>query len=289
MVRAVAAKGALRAVAATTTRLVEEARRRHGTSATATAALGRALTAAVLLSAGLKDRGRVTVRVAGDGPLSPVVAEASVEGHVRGYLRNPTFDLSPNAQGKLDVAGGVGRRGTIHVVRDLGLKEPYVGSSPLVSGLIAEDLTYFLHESDQTRSACALGVLVDVDLAVRAAGGFLVEALPPAEEEAVGRLEGNLVRMASVSALIDEGKSPEDILTAALEGLGVKILGRSPLEFRCRCSRDKARALLAALGEEELRDMLAEGRSEMTCRFCNERYLFSGDELAEILESLETS
>ena len=285
LVRAVAADGQVRAFACRTTTLCEEGRRRHDTWPTASAALGRVLTGAAILGALLKREERVTLQVLGDGPLGSAVAEADAQGRVRGYVRNPHIDLPPTAEGKFDVAGAVGRNGSLYVLRDLGLKEPYRGSVPLVSGEIAEDLTYYFARSEQTPSAVALGVLVERDQSVRAAGGYLVQLLPGADPRLAGELERAVTRTGQVSSLVDAGCGPEEILSALLSSLGWKELGRLPLMYQCRCQRERLGRVLTALGPQELEELSQKPEgAELVCRFCGERYLFSPGELVELAD-----
>ncbi len=290
-VTALTTDGRVRVLAARTTRLVEEARRRHDASPTAVAALGRVLTAAALLGLTLKDRGTVTLRLVGDGPIGGLIAEADAEGNVRGYARNPRADLPPTPDGKLDVGGLVGRNGFCSVIRDMALREPYVSTSPLVSGEVGEDLTRHLVESEQTPAAVALGVLVGKS-GVAAAGGLFVQLLPPPasgdpaarREDAAttARLEASLGRMASVSRLVEQGLGPEDLAERVLAGLPHRILARRRLRFRCRCSRDRAQGLLAGIAPDELEELKASGEgAELTCRFCGEVYRFSAADVEE--------
>lgn len=274
----------MRALAAVTTGLAGEAARRHDTWPVATAALGRALTGAALLGAGLKGKESVTLRIDGGGPLGGLIADADGDGNVRGYVRNPHLDLPPNALGKLDVGAAVGRDGFLHVTRDMGLKDMYTGTSALVSGEIAEDITYYLWSSEQTPSAVALGVLVDPDGAVRAAGGYMVQLLPGTGEDERRRLEENLQALGSVSLAVERGMTPEELLAGALQGLDVKLLDRQELRFRCRCSRERAAGILLGLGPDELREMLErDGGAELRCEFCAEVYRFDAAELTELL------
>ncbi|MCL6449814.1 MAG: Hsp33 family molecular chaperone HslO [Acetobacteraceae bacterium] len=284
LVRATAEGGAVRVLAALTTRLVEEARRRHGTWPTATAALGRAITAAALLGATLKGRQTVTLRVLGDGPVGGIVADADAWGRVRGYLKNPQVDLPLKPHGKLDVGGAVGRRGFLHVVRDYGLKEPYAGSCPLVTGEIAEDLTAYFARSEQTPSAVGLGVLVGKGGRVRAAGGFVVQLLAGAPDSLAARVEAAVQRVSSVSGLIEAVRNPVGLASRVLEGFTLRVLGRRRLRFSCRCSRAKTRELLVVLGLEELRELYRTRRgAEMVCRFCGRAYRFSGRHLLQLM------
>lgn len=284
-VTALTKDGRVRVLAARTTRLVEEARRRHGASPTAVAALGRVLTAAALLGLTLKDRGTVTLRLVGDGPIGGLIAEADAEGNVRGYAKNPRADLPPTPESKLDVGGLVGRNGFCSVIRDMALREPYVSTSPLVSGEVGEDLTRHLVESEQTPAAVALGVLVG-RAGVAAAGGLFVQLLPaPASGNSAAttaRLEASLGRMASVSRVIEEGLGPEELAGRVLAGLPHRVLAKRRLRFRCRCSRDKAQSLLAGIAPGELKELRASGEgAELTCRFCGEVYRFSAADVEE--------
>ena len=284
LVRAVAGDGLVRALACRTTRLVEEARRRHDTWPTATAALGRVLTATALLAAQLKDGDSVTVRVAGSGPLGALLATGEPDGSVRGYVRNPHVDLPLRPDGKLDVGGAVGLPGFLHVTRDLGLGRPYTGSVPLVSGEIGDDLTSFLVRSDQTPSVVGLGVLVNPDGQVRAAGGFVVQLLPGHHEDWARRLEDNVRALSGVSRLIDAGMTPEAILERGMAGLAPRILERQPLRFRCRCSRERVERALLSLGAAELEAMLREdGGAELRCHFCGATYRVSEEQMKGLL------
>lgn len=284
LVRATGAGGHIRAVAAVTTQLVEEARRRHQTSPTATAALGRAMTGAALLGANLKGKDIITLRIHGDGPLGGIVVDADANGHLRGYVKHPRADLELNAVGKLDVGGAVGRNGFLYVTRDLGLKEMYTGTAPLVTGEIGDDITHYLWTSEQTPSAVALGVLIETDLSVKAAGGYLLQVMPAAGEEERARIEQNLRSLGAVSAAVNAGMDAAELLARALEGLDYHLLDRQPLTFQCRCSRDRAADILVSLGQAELESMVREhGEAEMRCEFCAEVYRFNRAELEEIL------
>lgn len=288
LVRATAAGGNARFLAAVTTALVAEAVRRHGTWPVVSAALGRALTGAALLGAGLKGRESVTLRIDGGGPIGGLIAEADGEGNVRGYARNPRVDLALNAEGKLDVGAAVGREGFVHVTRDMGLKEMYTGTSPLVSGEIAEDLTHYLWRSEQTPSAVALGVLVEAGGGVRAAGGYLLQLLPGADAEVRAHLEANLQALGAVSLAVDAGSTPEALMATALRGMDHKLLDRQELRFRCRCSRSRAEAILLSLGAAELGRLLAEdGGAELRCEFCAAVYPFDAGELAALLAAAQ--
>ncbi|MGB9858531.1 MAG: Hsp33 family molecular chaperone HslO [Moorellaceae bacterium] len=283
LVRATAAEGEILALAARTTDLVQEARNLHRTSPVATAALGRVLTGAALMAATLKDGHSLTLRVEGDGPLGSIVAVAR-PGAVKGYVAEPQVDLPLKARGKLDVGRAVGK-GWLYVIKDLGLKEPYVGSVELVSGEIGEDLAYYFTASEQKPSAVGLGVMVEPDGRVGAAGGYLVQVLPEASQELAEALEKNIKEAGAVSRLISQGATPEDILYLLLKGYSFKIHQRDPLKFTCDCSRERLRNILLALGPEELKQLLAEqGGAEAKCAFCNRTYWFDRGEVAELLE-----
>jgi len=289
MIRGTAAGEQIRAVATVTTQTVEDARIRHTTSATATAALGRSLTGAALLGAGLKAGQSVMLRVLGDGPIGAIIAQADAEGHVRGYAMNPHADLPETGQRKLDVGGLVGRQGTLHVTRDLGMRTPYHGSAPLVSGEIAEDLAAYLASSEQIPSVVALGVLVDRDLHVLASGGLCVQVLPGASEEVITQLEDRARRLPPITHFVADGCAPEEILTATLGGLNPSIGTTSPVVFRCRCSRRRVEGMLCGLGADELTALLAqEGQAEVTCRFCGDRYVLSRLEVEALIAGLQT-
>jgi len=287
MVRATAAGERVRAIATVTTEMVEDARIRHATSATATAALGRTLTAAALLSAGLKDGQLVTLRVLGDGPAGSIITQADAAGRVRGYLMNPQADLPSTPARKLDVGGLVGRNGTLHVTRDLGMRTPYYGSAPLVSGEIAEDLAAYFARSEQVPSAVALGVLVGRDLRVLASGGLCVQALPGADPELVARLEARVRALPPITDLVAAGHTPEQLIEAALDGFASEAPSTGPVTFTCRCSRERVEGMLSVLGADELESLLAqEGQAEVTCRFCGDRYVLTEDEVRVLITAL---
>lgn len=280
--RTIAADGDVRGVAAVTTATVEEARRRHDTAPTATAALGRTLSATAMLGAGLKDGQRITVRVLGDGPLGGIIADGNGGGEVRGYVANPDVDLPVTARRKLDVGSAVGR-GTLHVTRDLGLRYPYHGSVPLISGEIGEDVARYLVVSEQVPSVVALGVLVNPDGEVRAAGGYILQVLPGAPDDLPPYLEQRVGRLPAVTELVRDGMEPQAILELALGELGPRSLGGSPIAFNCGCSRERVEAVLIALGKEEVERLIEEeGRAEVTCRFCGDRYVLGPAELRRL-------
>ncbi len=285
-VRGLTKDGAFRVFAADTKDIVEEARKRHRTTPTATAALGRALTAAALLGLDLKT-GRVMIQINGGGPLGEILAESDAEGHVRGLVQRPHVHLTPQ-RGKLLVGQAVGRNGYLSVTRDLGLKEPYQGSVALLSGEIAEDLSYYLTVSEQIPSAVALGVFVEEDNSVRAAGGFLIQTMPAATDEQITRTEEVLQKLPPVTTLLREGLTPEEILERIFGPGEVEILEKRPLAYRCRCSRERVEQALVALGPEELKALIQKGEpAKITCDFCGEVYYFDVPELEKLLETLE--
>ncbi len=283
--RAIAADGGVRGVAAVATATVEEARRRHDTAPTATAALGRTLTATAMLGAGLKDDQKITLRVLGDGPLGGIIADGNGGGAVRGYVANPDVDLPVTVRRKLDVGGAVGR-GTLHVTKDMGLRYPYHGSVPLISGEIGEDVARYLVVSEQVPSVVALGVLVNPDGEVRAAGGYILQVLPGAREDLPRYLEERVRALPPVTELVREGMEPQAILELALGELAPRSLGGSPMTFTCGCSRARVEAVLIALGKDEVETLIAEqGRAEVTCRFCGDRYVLGAEEMRRLFSA----
>src|SRR5256712_1983315 len=285
-IRSVTGDGAVRAMAAVTTATVEQARRRHGTAPTATAALGRTLTAAGLLGAALRVGQTIFVRILGDGPLGGVLATSDATGTVRGYVANPEVHLPLTSNGKLDVGRAVGR-GTLHVTLDLGLRSPYHGSVPLVSGEIAEDLASYLVVSHQIPSVVALGVLVAPTEQVMAAGGLIVQVMPGANERAVSYLDQRAKLLPAVTAMISGGNTPEEMVAAALGEMSSQGVERGIVRFRCRCSRRKVQRVLISLGESEIRDILAEqGQVEVRCNFCAARYLFDEEEAENLISGM---
>lgn len=288
-VRMITASGAAVCYSVDTTDMVGRAEYLHQTSAVVTAGLGRLLTAASIIGAGLKgEDNSVTLRVKGDGPVGSIVAVADANGNAKGYVENPIVELPLNQYGKLDVSGAVGKSGSLHVMKDLGMKEPYIGMIPLVSGEIAEDITSYFATSEQTPTVCALGVLVNPDLTVRAAGGYMVQLLPGAVEEDIAKLEENVGRLLSVTQMLDEGLNPEEIAHKVLEGMEPELLDKRSVEYRCDCNRGKVQQAIASLDVTELRAMLEEdGQAEVGCHFCNHKFLFGADSLREILEGKE--
>ncbi len=287
LIRGIDGKKSFRVFVVSSTNLVERSRNIHNTSPTATAALGRALTAAVIMGGTMKETSDIlTFKVKGDGPIGNIITVANNSGEVKGYVDNPYVDLPSRADGKLDVGGIVGKNGQLAVIRDLGLKEPYIGLSNLVSGEIAEDLVHYFYLSEQQPSAISLGVLVDKDISVRAAGGYMLQLLPNVEEEDIDRIEEILRNADPISNLIDRNLSPEEIMEELFGEFSIEILERKDIEFKCDCSRDKIEKVLISLGKEELEDIIEkDGQAEILCHFCNTKYNFSKEELLKLVNS----
>ena len=284
IVRAIAADSQIRAFAAVTTETVETARKDHNTSPVATAALGRLLTAGSMMGVMMKgDKDILTLQVKGDGLLQGITVTADSKGRVKGYVVEPDVIIPANAKGKLDVGGAVGH-GFLQVIKDMGLKEPYVGQVALQTGEIAEDLTYYFAASEQVPSAVGLGVLMNKDNTVRQAGGFIVQVMPFAEEETIAKLEANVQKIQSVTTLLEQGHTPESLLEQVLDGFDIEIDDRIPTEFYCNCSKERVEKALIGIGRKELNEMIQEGKEvELNCHFCNTNYTFSVEELKEIL------
>ena len=285
LIRATAANGQVRAFGVTSRELTETAKNAHDTSPVATAALGRLMSAAVMMGADLKgENDLLTLRMEGDGPMGGLLATADSHGNVKGYAFHPEVLLPPNAKGKLDVGGALGA-GMLSVVKDIGLKEPYVGQTNLVSGEIAEDLTYYYATSEQIPCSIALGVLMNKDNTVRQAGGFMIQLLPGASDELIDRLEERLGELPSITALLDAGKTPEEILFGLLGDFDLEILEKKPVQFHCDCSRERVERAIVSIGKKEIREMIEEGKPiEAGCQFCNKKYSFSVEELEELLQ-----
>ena len=289
LVRAISKDGFVKAAAVSTRALTERARQIHQTSPVATAALGRLLAAGSMMGNELKgDGSSVTLRIKGDGPLGTLLVVADNEGNVRGSVQNPQIDLPIREDGKLDVGGAVGHGGTLTVIKDLNLKEPYVGTVNLLGGEIAEDIAAYFVESEQIPTACALGVLIDRDQSVKAAGGYLIQLMPGAGEDTIAKVEGGIMAAGNVSAILEKDPDPEAMLRAVLSDFEVKVLEQEPVEYRCGCSRDRIERALLSLGRDELSAILAEqGSCDLTCQFCDRVYHFSGPELEGLIQSLE--
>ncbi|MDD7390731.1 MAG: Hsp33 family molecular chaperone HslO [Lachnospiraceae bacterium] len=285
LVRATAADNSIRAFAATTKDLVEHARQVHNTSPVATAALGRLMTAGVMMGSMMKgDDDLITLQIKGDGPIEGIVVTADSHGGVKGYVYNPEVLIHANAKGKLDVAGAVGK-GELRVIRDTGLKDPYVGTIELVSGEIAEDITYYFAASEQIPSAVALGVLMDRANYVKQAGGLIIQLMPFAPDELVDKLEQKIAQITSLTSLLDQGMTPEQILEFVLGDLGLEIMDKMPLEFSCNCSRERVEKAVISTGAAEMQDMIDEGKTiEVNCHFCGKKYEFSVEDLKGMLK-----
>jgi molecular chaperone Hsp33 len=285
LIRATAMEGKVRAFAVRATGIVDELSKRHGATPTATAALGRTVAAGLMIGAMLKGEEKLTIQIKGGGPIGQIVVDSNAHGEVRGYVDNPEVDLPLNELGKLDVSGAVGTEGFLNIIKDLGLKEPYRGSTPLISGELAEDFTYYFAKSEQTPSAVALGVLVGVDYSVTAAGGFVIQLLPGLSDDEISLIELQLSRVGPITSMLEQGMELEEILHRLLPE--VQVLGESEVVFRCKCSRERVGQTLISLGRSEIEQLLAEdGQAEVVCHFCNETYRFEGDELRMILEQL---
>ena len=286
LIRGNSTDGSIRVFTAITTDVVNEAHRIHQTSATVSAALGRLLTAGAILGSQLKsEQDSLTLQINGDGPVGMMTVVSNARSEVRGYVSNPIADLPPNSKGKLDVSGIIGQ-GFLSVIRDLDLKEPYIGKTPLISGEIAEDLTYYYAKSEQIPTAIALGVLVDTDLSVKAAGGYMIQLMPEATDETADRLTEIVENLPPVTDMIMNNMSAEDIAFAVTDGFDMVLELNSPSpEYKCNCSRDRMERALISLGKKELSDIIEEqGNAEMTCRFCDNVYEFSKDELLKLME-----
>lgn len=286
MVRATAADAQIRAFAVTSRELTEAARAAHNTSPVVTAALGRLMAGALMMGGMLKgEKDILTLQVRGAGPVHGITATADAAGHVKGYADNPQAMMPPNSVGKLDVGGVIGA-GVLHVMKDMGMKEPYVSTITLQTGEIADDLTYYFAASEQVPSVVALGVLMNRDNTVRQAGGFIVQLMPFTSEEIISRLEEKLTKITSVTELLEEGKTPEELLESVLGEFGLEITDRMPVSFRCDCSRERVEKVLLSLGKKDLQEMIDEGKEvELHCHFCNRNYTFSVEEVERLMKA----
>ncbi|KAB2489550.1 Hsp33 family molecular chaperone HslO [Priestia filamentosa] len=283
LVKALAYNGQIRAYAVQTTETVGEAQRRHNSWPTASAALGRAMTASVMMGAMLKGENKITVKVEGGGPIGAIIVDSDAKGHVRGYVSKPQTHFPSKAPGKLDVSRAVGSTGMLTVVKDLGLRDHFTGQVPLASGELGDDFTYYFASSEQVPSSVGLGVLVNPDNSILAAGGFIIQLMPGTDEETITAIEESLSKVPPISKLIQEGLSPEEILEKLLGKENVEVLETMPVEFSCHCSRERLSNALISLGVEELQAMIDEdGGAEAQCHFCNEEYQFTKEELEEL-------
>ena len=288
IVRAITADGLVKAAAITGRDLVERARNIHTLLPVATAALGRTLMAASLMGDAMKiDGSSLTLQIKGGGPLGTILAVSDEAGNVRGYVQNPHVELMEKAPGKLDVGRAVGETGSLTVIKDLGMKEPYVGTIDLLSGEIADDIAAYFVESEQIPTACALGVLVGTDQSVTSAGGYLIQLLPGAGEDIITKIEAGVQRVGSVSHALEGGLDGAGLLRAVLSDFDLEILETHPVEYRCYCSRDRVTRALISLGREELSSLIQEqGQAELTCQFCDQIYRYSKEDLEEILANM---
>lgn len=287
IVKALAYEGQFRVYAINATKTVGEAQRRHDTWSASSAALGRTIVGTLLLaSAGLKNEEKMTVIVNGDGLGGRILADANGKGDVKAYINNPHVSLDLNGNGKLDVTAVVGTEGTLTVIKDLGMKEPFSGQVPIVSGELGEDFTYYMANSEQVPSAIGLSVLVDTDESIKAAGGFMIQVMPDASDEAITRVEGNIAAIPLVSRLMESGETPEQILYRILGEENVHILEKMPVQFQCDCSRERFAEGLSSIGREELVDMIQEDHgAEVVCHFCGEKYHYSESDLQELVDA----
>ncbi len=288
LIRMLAKEAPVKATAITGRDLVERARQIHKTLPIGTAALGRSLMACSMMGNQLKEeKGAVTLRIKGDGPMGGITVVSDSEGNVRGYVVDGTVDLPLKSNGKLDVGGAVGETGSLTVIKDLGLKEPYVGTIELVSGEIADDVAAYFVESEQIPTACALGVLVDTDQSVLCAGGYLIQLLPGADESIIRQIEMGVARVGAVTDALRGGLDAEGLLREVLRDFNMEVVERSPVEYRCYCSHDRVTRALISLGRKELTEMLEEqGEAELTCQFCDKVYHYDTSELEELLSKI---
>ena len=280
--------GFVKAVAIRSTEMVQRAVKIHGTTANATAAFGRALTASSMMGNMQKvENGSMTLQIRGGGPIGTITCVSDPEGNVRGCVTNPCVPLVEKYPGKLDVGATVGTNGTLTVIRDLQMKEPYIGSTQLVSGEIGDDVTAYFAQSEQTPTACALGVLVDVDQSVKVAGGYLLQLLPGAPDEVIDKLEQGIQRAGAVTTMLEQGMTPEDILGQVCGDLGIVFMEIQEVSYKCYCSRERVTQALISLGKEELTQIKDEGETfPVECQFCDEKYLFTPDDVAALLQRI---
>lgn len=284
LVRATAADAQVRAFAVTSRDLVEEARSRHNLSPVVTAALGRLMTGACLMGSMLKgEKDVLTLQISGDGPVRGMTVTADSQGNVKGYAQSPQAMMPPNAQGKLDVGGVIGK-GYLTVIKDMGMKDPYASQVELQTGEIADDLTYYFAASEQVPSCVALGILMERNNTVKQAGGFIIQLMPFAQEEVIQKLEEKVSSIQSVTTLLEEGNTPEQILSLLLGDMGLEITEKTTVQFLCGCSKERVEKVLYSLKKEDLREMIAEGKDvELHCHFCNTNYVFTVDELKKMV------
>lgn len=283
LIKALAYNGQVRVYAARTTETISEAQTRHQTWPTASAALGRAMTAGVMMGSMLKGNAKLTIKVEGGGPIGAILVDSNSKGEVRGYVTNPQTHFELNNKGKLDVARAVGTEGNLTIVKDLGLKDHFSGQVPIVSGELGEDFTYYLVTSEQIPSSVGVGVLVNPDNTILASGGFIIQLLPGTDDETITKIEERLSKIDPISKLIQRGLTPEEILEEVLGQGNVKILEKQPVKFQCQCSKERIENAVVSLGEEEIQSMIdEEGQAEAQCHFCNEVYMLTREDLEEL-------
>ena len=283
LVKALAFDGQVRAYAVRSTKLVGEAQRRHYTWPTASAALGRAMTATVMMGAMLTGEDKLTVKIEGDGPLGHILVDSNAKGEVRGYVLNPQTHFDLNEHGKLDVRRAVGTSGTLTVVKDIGMRDFFTGQIPIVSGELGEDFTYYFSSSEQVPSSVGVGVLVNPDNSILAAGGFIIQLMPGTDDETITKIENHLKAMPPISKQIEKGLTPEELLEEILGDEPIKFLETMPVSFTCPCSKERFGDAIVGLGADEIQDMIEEdGQAEVHCHFCNEKFIFTKDELEEL-------
>lgn len=286
LVRMISEDGTLTVMAADTTDIVARAEQIHQTTAVTSAALGRLLTAACFMGIVLKGKDNsVTVRLNGSGPAGSVIAASDSYGNVRGYISDPTVELPLNEKGKLDVAGAVGKEGTLTVMKDLGLKEPYIGQVPIASGEIAEDITSYYAISEQTPTVCALGVLVDTDLTIKRAGGFIIQLLPTAMDDTIDKVEECIQNIESVTVMLEKGMTPEEICRHVLKGFELEVLDEEEPVYLCNCSRERVEKALISTGREELEEMAQDATTQVTCHFCDKKYEFTSEQILALAKN----
>lgn len=286
IVRYITQDGSAFVIAADTTDVVSKAEQIHKTSAVTTAALGRLMTACSMMGDMLKGKDdSITLRMNGEGPAGTLIAVSDSQGNTRGYVQNPVVEIPLNEKGKLDVKGAVGTNGFLYVMKDMGMNEPYVGQTEIVSGEIAEDITNYFAVSEQTPSVCALGVLVDKDLSVKAAGGFIIQLLPGCPEEVIENIEKSISKIDSVTNMLSQGMTPDDIAKIALDGIEIDKLDESEIEYRCNCSKQRVETALISTGIESLKEMAEENKDiTVECHFCDKTYVFTPKEIEKLIE-----
>lgn len=288
LIKSLCYEGQIRAFAVRATETIAEAQRRHDTWSTSSAALGRTMIGSLLLGATLKDDQKLTVKIQGDGPAGSIVVDANGAGDVKGYIQNTQISLPLNSKGKIDVRGAVGTQGSLSVIKDLNLKEPFTGQVPIVSGELGEDFTYYLANSEQVPSAVGLSVLVDTDDSIKAAGGFMIQVMPGATEQTITELEKRLAEIPLVSRLIEAGETPEEILARLFGSENVQVLEKIPVQFKCDCSKEKFSRAILTLGVAEIEAMMAEDHgAEAVCHFCNNKYHYTEEDLAGFVREMQ--